>query len=118
MSRVFKRQMAWWIDFKDAQGVRRRKKIGPSKRIAQEVLDGLLGNVARRQHLGVIDDSTISFADFAKVWWERVARGLKPTTRVRWNGIREKHLAPAFPGSLRGIGRHRKLYREAFGGRC
>jgi integrase len=103
MSRVFKRQTAWWIDFKDAQGVRRRKKIGPSKRIAQEVLDGLLGNVARRQHLGIIDDSAISFAEFAKAWWERVERGLKPTTQVRWKGIREKHLEPAFPGSLRGI---------------
>src|SRR5260221_9146018 len=103
MSRVFKRQTAWWIDFKDAQGVRRRKKIGPSKRIAQEVLDGLLGNVARRQHLGIIDDSAISFADFAKVWWKRIAHGLKPTTQVRWKGIREKHLEPAFPGSLQGI---------------
>jgi hypothetical protein len=103
MSRVYKRQTAWWIDFKDAQGVRRRKKIGPSKRIAQEVLDGLLGNVARRQHLGIIDDSAISFADFATVWWKRIAHGLKPTTQVRWKGIREKHLKPAFPGSLRGI---------------
>jgi len=103
MSRVFKKQAAWWIDFKDAQGVRRRNKIGPSKRVAREVLDGLLGNVARRQHLGIIDDSAISFADFAKVWWGRVAPSLKPNTQVRWKGIREKHLEPAFPGSLRGI---------------
>jgi hypothetical protein len=79
------------------------EKIGPSKRIAQEVLDGLLGNVARRQHLGIIDDSAISFAEFAKVWWERVERGLKPTTQVRWKGIREKHLERGFPGCLRGI---------------
>jgi hypothetical protein len=50
MSRVFQREKngagkpcgPYWIDFKDAQGVRRRKKIGPSKRVAQEVLDGLL----------------------------------------------------------------------------
>jgi hypothetical protein len=103
MSRVFKRQLDWWIDFKDAQGVRRRKKIGPSKRVAQEVLDGMLGNVARRQHLGIIDDSAISFADFTKVWWGRVGRSLQLSTQVRWQGIREKHLEPAFPGSLRGI---------------
>ncbi len=103
MSRLFERDDAWWIDFKDASGVRHRRKIGRSKRIAREVLDGVLGNVARRQHLGVIEDSAISFADFSKVWWERVARGLKPNTRVRWKGICEKHLRPAFPGSLRGI---------------
>lgn len=103
MSRLFERDDAWWIDFKDASGVRHRRKIGRSKRIAREVLDGILGNVARRQHLGIIDDSAISFADFSKVWWERVARGLKPNTRVRWKGICDKHLGPAFPGSLRGI---------------
>jgi hypothetical protein len=68
MSRVFKRETNHWIDFKDARGMRRRKKIGPSKRVAQEVLDGILGNIARRQHLGVIEDSPISFADFADIW--------------------------------------------------
>ncbi len=103
MARVFERNRCWWIDFKDAQGIRHRKKMGPSKRIAKEVLDGILGNVARRQYLGIVDDSAISFADFAKVWWERVSCGMRPNTQVRWSGIRDKHLEPAFPGSLRGI---------------
>ena len=75
MSRVFERGKGeWWIDFKDARGIRRRRKIGPSKRVAKEVLDGLLGNVARRVHLGVIEESAISFADFAKIWRERVTQ--------------------------------------------
>jgi hypothetical protein len=52
MSRVFQRKGSWWIDFKDAHGVRHRKAIGPNKRVAKEVLDGILGNVARRQYLG------------------------------------------------------------------
>jgi hypothetical protein len=38
MARVFGREGQYWIDFKDARGVRHRKKIGPSRRIAQEVL--------------------------------------------------------------------------------
>jgi hypothetical protein len=59
-----------WIDFADARGVRRRKKIGPSKRVAKEVLDGMLGRVARREYLGVIDDSPIAFAEFANIWLE------------------------------------------------
>src|SRR5208282_3576300 len=84
-------------------GVRRRKKIGPSKRIAKEVLDGLLGNVARRVHLGVIEDSAIGFADFAKTWRERVTPTLKLRTRERWFGILDKYLIPAFPGTLRAI---------------
>jgi integrase len=105
MSRVFQRRKGeWWIDFKDAQGVRRRRKIGPSKRVAKEVLDGILGNVARRQYLGIIADSSIGFGEFAlNVWWERVKHTLKPRTQERWLGIVEQHLKPAFPGALRAI---------------
>ncbi len=79
------------------------QEIGPSKRVAKEVLDGILGSVARRQHLGVIQDSAISFADFTDTWQERVAPALKPRSRERWFGIVEKHLKAAFPGALRAI---------------
>lgn len=103
MSRVFERDGLWWIDYKNAQGVRRRKQIGPNKRVAQEVLDDILGKVARRVYLGVIEDSAISFADFADVWWKRVNHTLKPRTQERWDGILKKHLKPAFSGSLRTI---------------
>jgi integrase len=104
MSRVFERSKGeWWIDFKDARGIRRRRKIGPSKRVAGEVLDGILGNVARRVHLGVIEESAISFEDFAKIWRERVTPTLKPRSRERWFGILDKYLIPAFPGTLRAI---------------
>jgi integrase len=108
MSKVFERPKKsgqWWIDFTDAQGARRRKKIGPNKRVAKEVLDGILGNVARRQHLGIIDDSAISFGDFTKIWWDRVSPTLKPRSQERWRGIIDLHLKPAFPGSLRTITR-------------
>lgn len=63
MARVFERNRRWWIDFKDAQGVRRRKMIGPSKRVAKEVLYRIL--VARRHYLGLIGESSIPFAEFA-----------------------------------------------------
>lgn len=67
MSKVFQRERnkkgkkcgPYWIDFKDARGLRHRKKIGPDRRVAKEVLDGILGNVARRQHLGIIEESPI-----------------------------------------------------------
>ena len=103
MSRVFQRRGNWWIDFKDAHGVRRRKKVGPNKRVAREVLDGILGSVARREHLGVIDDSPITFPEFANVWLDRISHTLKPTSRERFLGAIENHLKPAFPSQLRGI---------------
>jgi integrase len=103
MGRVFHNKGNWWIDFKDAQGVRHRKKVGPSKRVAQEVLDGILGSVARRQHLGIIEESSIGFAEFANEWMRRVEATLRPRSRERWFGIVEQHLKPAFLGSLRAI---------------
>jgi integrase len=103
MARVFKRGKNHGIDYNDANGRRHRKLIGPSKRIAEEVLHDVLGKIARRQHLGVIEDSKISFAEFADVWWKRIAHTLKPRTQERWSGIVAKHLKPAFPGSLRAV---------------
>jgi len=104
MSRVFSRNGNWWIDFKDSQGIRRRKKIGPSKRVAHEVLNGYLGKVAQRQHLGIIEESAISFSDFADVWLSRVMHDLKPSTQRRWRGILDNHLKPTFGSSaLRAI---------------
>lgn len=103
MARIFKRQGKYWIDFNDAQGVRHRKKVGPDKRIAKEVLDSNLGKVARRVHLGVIEESKINFSDFAEVWKERVFPSITERSRIRWKGILDKHLIPEFKGSLRGI---------------
>ena len=53
----------------------------------------------------MIDDSAITFADFTKIWWERVANLLKPRTQERWKGIIDQHLKPAFAGALRTITR-------------
>jgi integrase len=104
MARVFRRDGAFWIDFSDADGVRRRRRIGPSKRVAREVLDGLLGSVARRQYLGIIDDSATDFADFAeKIWWPKVSATIAPRTAERWRGILDNHLRPHFTGLLRSI---------------
>lgn len=70
------------------------RKIGPSKRVAKEVLDGMLGRVARREYLGVIDDSPIAFSEFANIWLARIGHNLKPTTRERFLGAIENHLKP------------------------
>jgi integrase len=51
----------------------------------------------------VIEDSAISFADFAEIWRERIAPTLRPRSQERWFGIVEKHLKPAFPSALRAI---------------
>ena len=82
MSRVFERVRASSrIDFKDAQGVSPTQEGRAEQAVAKEVFDGILGNVARRQHLGIIDESAMSFAEFAKEWKRRVEPTLKPRSR-------------------------------------
>lgn len=56
--------------------------------------------------MGLVEEKEagISFAKFADdVWWERVEHTLRKQTRVRWKGIVENHLKPAFRGALRAI---------------
>lgn len=104
MARVFKRDGKWWLDFNDATGRRRRINTKTTdKRVATEILNDKLAKVAKREHLGVIDDTGMSFADFAAEWWKRIAHTLKPRTQERWKGIVENHLKPAFTGTLRAI---------------
>jgi hypothetical protein len=103
MSRVFKRGGKFWIDFNDAAGVRHRKKVAPSKRVANEVLNNILDKVARQEFLGVVEDSGLSFAAFAKIWSDRILSTIEPSTATRWRGIVEQHLKPHFKGSLRAI---------------
>lgn len=47
MSRVFKRDGRWWVDYNDASGVRRREKVAATERVAKEVLNKTLDKVAR-----------------------------------------------------------------------
>lgn len=102
MSRIFKVGKMYGIDYHDANGVRHREKVCPNKRVAEEALNAVLTDVARQQFVGPTD-SKISFADFAKVWSDRVSPTLAKRTAERWTGIVENHLKTAFKGSLRGI---------------
>lgn len=103
MSRVFRRADAWWIDFNDADGIRHRQKIGPVKRVAQEVLNDVLAKITREERLGVVTESSISFADYATEWLKTLRSDLKPRTVERWRGIVNGHLIPFFRGSLRAV---------------
>jgi integrase len=103
MARIFKRKQNYWIDFNDAQGKRHRHAIGPVKRVAQEALHAVLTKVAREEWIGVVESSTISFADFSKRWAARIVPTLRPKTAKRWDGVLENHLRPAFRCALRAI---------------
>lgn len=105
MARIFQRKhdKFFWIDFNDAQGRRHRRRVAPSKRVAEESLNAALNAVARQEWVGVVENPKISFADFAKLWAARVLPTVRPRTAKRWSGIVENHLRPAFKGALRAV---------------
>jgi integrase len=103
VSRIYRRGNKYGVDFVDNNGARIRKLVSTDKRIAKEILNGYLGRTAMHLHLGVIEDSPITFADFAQIWKQRVAPSLKPRSQEKWFGIIDKHLMPAFSGKLRSI---------------
>jgi len=107
MARVFKRNGAYWIDFLDADGVRHRKKGGPTKRIATELLRDTLGKVVRQEHLGLLD-SKVAFSDYATRWVENMRTKVKARSYVQYEAITRLHLIPAFPGSLKALS-HRQV---------
>ena len=101
MSRVFRRNGDWWIDFKDADGIRHRRKAAASHKVAQKVLNHVLDKVAHDE-IGIVDDA-ISFAAFSKEWEGRVLKPIGEGTAARWRGIAENHLRPFFKGALKSI---------------
>ncbi|MGO9566345.1 MAG: tyrosine-type recombinase/integrase [Desulfomonilaceae bacterium] len=60
---VFKRNGYWWIDYYN-QGKRLRKKIGPSKKLAETVLADVQVKIAKSQFLGVQELKPVLFRDF------------------------------------------------------
>src|ERR1700693_6293258 len=101
MGHVYKKGDGWAISFIDKDGARVRRKIGPDKKDAEKALLSYMGKVAREEHLGIIEDSDISFADFGQQWLEKITPTLKPMARRRWEGILRVHLEPFFRGALR-----------------
>ncbi len=108
MAHVYKRKdrrrsKCYWYDFIDANGQKRRLKGTPSKRVTEELLNDKLNKVAREEHLGIVDDTGMSFARFTEIWADRILPQRRPGTAGRWQEILDLHLKPAFKGSLRSI---------------
>lgn len=100
--RVFKKNGAWHLDYKDASGQRHRPKVGGSKRVAEEMLVAAIDR-ANREELGRFEASSIGFAGMADRWRESLRPDLRPRTLTKWRIIVEKHLKPAFRGMLRAV---------------
>src|SRR5271157_1922951 len=66
---VFKKGKDWWIDFYH-QGKRIRRKVGPSKKVAEMALADVQVKKAKKEFLGVCEPKRVLFKDFATEYLE------------------------------------------------
>ena len=61
---VFKKGRYWYIDYY-IKGVRKRKKIGPSKQLAELALKDVELKMAKGEYLGIYEEKKLTFRQFA-----------------------------------------------------
>jgi site-specific recombinase XerD len=66
---VYKKGNNWYIDYY-LKGERKRQKIGPSKKLALQVLEDVHVKIAKGEYLGVYEEKKISFQEYAKEYLE------------------------------------------------
>jgi integrase len=88
---VFKRQGNWWIDFYH-QGKRIRRKVGPSKKVAEMALADVQVKKAKNDFLGVCDPKKILFKDFANEYLEYSKANKAKSSYERDDTVIHKHL--------------------------
>ena len=87
MPRVYKRpdrpaDSFWWIEFRDESKRKRRERVGPSKRQAQDLLSQRLVEVRDRKYAPAKVAADTLFRDVALLYIRDVAPGLMSRARV------------------------------------
>lgn len=73
---IFKKQGAYWIDYR-FQGKRRREKIGPSRNLAKEVLIKRKAEISEARFFPERQRKSILFSAFSERYWQRHWQYLK-----------------------------------------
>lgn len=69
MSRVFQRQKAWWIDYSH-EGKRFRKRIGHSKKLAEDALKVIENDIVQQRYTPERYSKGRAFSEIADLYWE------------------------------------------------
>lgn len=92
---VYKKQGNWWIDFYH-QGKRVRRKVGPSKKMAETAMADVMVKKAKHEFLGVCEPKRILFKDFAREYLEYSKANKAKLSYEPDVTIIEKHLVGFF----------------------
>lgn len=92
---IFKKGDNWYIDYY-VKGRRKRKKIGPSKKLALQVLNDVKLKIVKKEYLGVYEEKKISFKDFSEQYLEYSKANKAFSTYNRQDRISINRLKPYF----------------------
>jgi integrase len=94
---VFKKGKNWYIDYY-IKGHRKRKKIGPSKKLAEQVLKDVQTKIAKKEYLGILEEKKILFEDFSEQYLEYSKANKSFSTYWRRDRFSVNNLLSAFKG--------------------
>ena len=92
---VFKKGKNWWIDFCH-QGKRIRRKVGPSKKVAEMALADVEVKRAKQEFLGICEPKSVLFKDFADEYLEYSKANKATSSYDRDTTTIKKHLVPSW----------------------
>lgn len=93
---VYKKGNNWYIDYY-VNGQRKRKKIGPSKKLALQVLEDVHVKIAKEEYLGVYEEKKALFEDFTKHYLD-YSKANKALSTYQRDQISVDHLVSFFKG--------------------
>jgi integrase len=92
---VFKKGSSWWIDFYH-QGKRIRRKVGPSKKVAEMALADVQVKKAKNDFLGVCEPKKILFKNFVAEYLEYSRVNKARSSYERDETVIRAHLVPVW----------------------
>ena len=92
---IYKKGRHWYIDYY-VKGVRKRKKIGPSKQVAELALAQVEVKIAKGEYLGIYEEKKLTFRQFAPEYLAYSQANKAPGSYRRDQGIIEARLMPFF----------------------
>jgi len=94
---VYKKGENWYIDYY-FRGRRKRKKIGPSKKLAEQVLKDVQVKIVKGEYLGVYEQKKILFKDFGERYLAYSETNKAGSTYKRRDRFSVAHLTSFFEG--------------------
>jgi len=92
---IYKKGKNWYIDYY-LKGRRKRKMVGPSKKLAGDVLKDVQVKIAKGEYLGVYEEKKIIFSEYAKEYLEYSKANKSPASYLRDTVSLNPNLIPHF----------------------